>query len=83
MFELPAGSKLMIGYIDPMRPDCWREWRAKRLVRKIVRAGYPVVLYHGPRIPHTLILTQGWTAKDVEKEILRLARRANHVGSGL
>jgi len=47
MFEIPYGTKTIIGMVDPARPDAWKSERVRQLVNKFVKAGYPVKIRIG------------------------------------
>lgn len=44
MFEMPYGTKTIIGLVDPWRPNAWKTRRMKQLITKFNKAGYPVMI---------------------------------------
>jgi len=42
MFEVPYRTKMIVGLVDPQRPEAWKAKRVQQLVRKFINAGYPV-----------------------------------------
>jgi len=69
MFELPDYCKTYIGYIDPERPDIWREANIIALIQKILNVGHSVLIYRGILYNKIFFLSNGMTEIEVKQDL--------------
>jgi len=67
MFELPGYCKTYIAYVDPEKPDSWKQPNVMTLIRKINEAGHAVLININEM---NFFLPNGITLEDVKQDIL-------------
>jgi len=75
MFEVTTSPALMLAYVDPERPNAWKAPAAKRMIAKIVQAGYSVVLTRGKGMGNLHFLASGHSLNQVIQAVFNLPER--------
>lgn len=69
MFEIPPFSIVYVGYIDPERPDAWKDPAPQLLIQKIKDAGNSVVILSQSKRKKYYSLTAGDTIERVRADL--------------
>ena len=69
VFEPPNGCRTFVGYVDPDNHTKWQDSKVQILIRKLNDAGYPVVIFQGPKRKKIAFTVPGMSLKDVQNDI--------------
>lgn len=69
MFEIPPFSLVYVGYVDPKRPDAWKDPAPQLLIQKIKDAGNSVVILSKDKKKTYFSLTAGDTIERVRADL--------------